>query len=144
MNDFVALSSALLGVSSEKLAPQPDYVNVKAEVYAAAQRHDAQALGALLQLYDAHRTQAAASVADAALLGSGAALAAFARSVMLAWLLGSWYDPDALERVAAGEAAAIPSAVISAGCYKESWAWKIGQTKAIGTSTEGFGYWASP
>jgi hypothetical protein len=74
----------------------------------------------------------------------GSGVRFLAQAVMLAWLLGSWYEPAELQRAAAQASPGfIPSVVISANAYRESWAWKIAQTKAMGTTTAGFGYWAS-
>jgi len=144
MRDFVVLSSALLGIAAAKLAPDPDPANTKADCFAAAQQHDAQKLAELLAIVDANRTRTPAEIADVTLNGSGQESSFFAKAVMLAWLLGSWYDPALLARAAAsGSDAPIPSTVISANAYREAWAWKIAQTKAMGTSNQGFGYWTS-
>jgi hypothetical protein len=143
MNDFVALSSALLGIDAAKLAPDPDVGNMKAEVFAAAQQHDAQKLGTLLEIFDANRDGSPSGIADAVLERSHTSF--FAKAIMLAWLLGSWYDPDDLaQTVAKNSTGPIASRVISANAYRESWAWKIAQTKPMGTSDQAFGYWSKP
>lgn len=147
MSDFVALSSALLGVAAAKLAPDPDYGDMKSECFGAAQRSDPQRLATLLQAY-AQRPASASPEATAAWMlddRRDPEVAFFARAVMLAWLLGSWYDPAALASASAsGGGPPIASAVISANAYRESWAWKIGQSKPMGTSTQGFGSWSAP
>lgn len=144
MRDFVLLSSALLGIAPAKLAPDADSVDQKSACFAAAAQHDARGLARMLQIYRAHASEAPATIADVVLTRSGSDVAFFAKSVMLAWLLGSWYDPALLQKAMSGGASGpIDAAVISANAYRESWAWKIGQSKAMGTSSQGFGYWSS-
>jgi Membrane bound FAD containing D-sorbitol dehydrogenase len=145
MSDFVALSSALLGIEAAKLAPDPDPGNMKTEVFAAAQGQDAQALGTLLGILDANRAKSPPEIAEAMLERSGPEMAFFAKAIMLGWLLGNWYDPAALAQVVTKNLPGpIASRVISANAYRESWAWKIAQTKPMGTSDQAFGYWSKP
>jgi hypothetical protein len=140
--DFVALSSVLLGIDANKLG---DPAGANAEIFAAAQKHDEALLGQLLQIYRAHASESPESVAGVVSSGSGAAIGFFAKAIMLAWLLGSWYDPASLQKaVAQGSGGSLAATIISANAYREAWAWKIGQTKAMGTTVAGFGYWASP
>jgi hypothetical protein len=142
--DFVALSSALTGVASAKLAAEGDTNDVAGEILAAAQKGGGDAFGSMLQAYRAHRSESETGVCDAVLNGSGAAVGFLAKSVMLAWLLGSWYDPVALQRASAEPSPGfVASTVISANAYRNAWAWRIAQTKAMGTTTAGFGHWAS-
>jgi len=142
--DFVALSSALLGIDALKLAADPAPGGVKSEILALARGHDERLFATLLQTYRDRAHEGAASAASAVLTGAGAEVGFLAKSIMLAWLLGSWYDPAALRTAAQTSAGFVASSVISADAYRESWAWKIGQTKPMGTTTAGFGYWASP
>jgi hypothetical protein len=145
MHDFVAVSSALLGIDAGKLSPEPDVTGMKADCFAAAQRSDPQRLAELLQVFHDRAMQPPAAIADAVLNRSGPELSYFAKSVMLAWLLGSWYDPAALQKaVADGTHGPIASSVISPNAYQQSWTWKIAQTKPMGTSSEAPGYWALP
>jgi hypothetical protein len=131
--DFIALSSALIGVSVEKLAAGNGPGGVASEIEAIARKSHEQAFVQLLQAYRAHAHEPAQQIADAVLLRSGADAGFLAKSVMLAWLLGSWYEPPNFET----------STVISANAYRQSWAWKIAQTKPMGTTTTGFGRWAT-
>jgi hypothetical protein len=143
-NDFVALSSALLGVAAMKLAPDDDSLGIASEILAIARGNDERLFMQLLQAYRAHANEPGETVADAVLNRSGAGIGFLAKSVMLAWLLGSWYEPARLQSAAAQAAPGfLESKVISANAYREAWAWKIAQTKAMGTTTAGFGYWAS-
>jgi hypothetical protein len=144
LTDFVALSSVLLGVAVANLAPENDSTGVKNDIFAAAKASDERLLAQLLQTYRGASGQSAENVASLVLQRSGSDLGFFAKSVMLAWLLGSWYDPATLQKAAAQVSPGfLPSSVISAGAYREAWAWKIGQTKAMGTTVAGFGYWTS-
>jgi hypothetical protein len=140
--DFVALSSALIGVAASKLAPENEATDVASEILAIARKTDERVFAAMLQAYRAHASDSAQRAAEAVLDGSGTDVRFLAKSVMLAWLLGSWYDPAALQR-AARTPGFLPSTVISANAYREAWAWRIAQTKAMGTTTAGFGHWAS-
>ncbi len=143
-NDFVALSSALLGVAAAKLAPENDSPGVAGEILALARSNDEHLFAQLLQTYRTHANEPSGTIADAVLNQSGADAGFLAKSVMLAWLLGSWYDPAQLQRAAARATPGfLESKVISVDAYREAWAWKIAQTKAMGTTTAGFGYWAS-
>ncbi|HTX58597.1 MAG TPA: sugar dehydrogenase complex small subunit [Verrucomicrobiae bacterium] len=138
MDDFVRLSSSLLGIEGGKLVPDPDPLDVKSQIFGAAQNADASALDALLQTARAHRGDAAA-LARAALDESPPAAARLARSILLAWLLGSWYDPQHLP----GSPGASAGTVLSAQAYKEAWVWRIAQTHAMGASDVGFGSWSN-
>ncbi|HTA40068.1 MAG TPA: hypothetical protein VK760_13375 [Candidatus Acidoferrales bacterium] len=141
--DFVALSSALIGVAAAKLAPENGAGGVAGEIFAIARKTDERAFAAMLQAYRAHASEPPQTAAGAVLDDSGTDVRFLAQSVMLAWLLGSWYEPAALQRAAQAAPGFIPSSVISASAYRDAWAWKIAQTKAMGTTTAGFGHWAS-
>jgi hypothetical protein len=143
-NDFVALSSVLLGIAAVKLAPENDSLGVASEILVFARENDERLLAQLLQAYRAHANEPAETVADVVLNQSGADAGFLAKSIMLAWLLGSWYEPAQLQNAAARATPGfLESKVISANAYREAWAWKIAQAKAMGTTTAGFGYWAS-
>ena len=142
--DFVALSGALIGVDAAKLAPENETDGVAGEILAIARKNDEGVFAAMLQAYRANASKSAQAAADAVLNDSGTEVGFLAKSVMLGWLLGSWYEPAELQRAASQSASGfVSSSVISANAYREAWAWKIAQTKAMGTTTAGFGYWTS-
>ena len=88
------------------------------------------------------------TVATLILDGSGDAMRYLARSLILAWYLGSWYDPADLERAATTPPPRTgtpppPNVVISAAAYTQGWAWRVAQAHPMGYSTFSFGYWSS-
>jgi hypothetical protein len=141
---FVALSSVLLGIDAAKLGLDAGPSGVAAEIFARAQTYDAALLAQLLQTYTDNALKPAGTLARMVLEDSGADAGFLAKAIMLGWLLGSWYDPAHLATAASGDGAAPAGTVISANAYRQSWAWKIAQTKPMGTTTAGFGSWAAP
>jgi hypothetical protein len=66
-----------------------------------------------------------------------------ARSIVLLWYLGSWYDPDQLKKNAApGARAFVVSQVVSAKAYTLGLVWQIAQAHPMGYSNLQFGYWS--
>lgn len=68
-----------------------------------------------------------------------------ARSIVLMWYLGAWYDPDNL-RLLAEQSNPPPEAsnfeVISPKAYTQAWALSVAQAHPMGFSQMQFGYWA--
>jgi hypothetical protein len=68
-----------------------------------------------------------------------------ARSIVLMWYLGAWYDPGNL-RVLAERADPPPKAfkfeVISPTAYTQGWALRVAQAHPMGFSEMQFGYWS--
>ena len=68
-----------------------------------------------------------------------------ARSIVLMWYLGAWYDPDNL-RLLAEQPDPPPTAsnfeVISPKAYTQAWALSVAQAHPMGYSQMQFGYWA--
>jgi len=62
-----------------------------------------------------------------------------ARSIVLMWYLGAWYDPDNLQTPNASN-----FEVISAKAYTQGWALKVAQAHPMGFSEMQFGYWTRP
>jgi hypothetical protein len=139
VEDFTRLSSALLGIDARKLVPDPDPLDVKSQILAEARAADGAALPQLLQIAADRRNETPQSLAEAA-LDSAPAVADLARSIMLAWLLGTWYDPRAF---GAAASAAPSGRVISAAAYRGSWVWRLARTHPMGASDVGFGSWSS-
>lgn len=144
IQDFVSLSSILIGVEADFLAPGLDPTNMKADCFGSAQKSDAAALANVLTIFRAHSADPVATIADLILNKSGDGVSFFAKAIMLSWLLGNWYDPKTLQAVVAGnQHGPIPSKVISPNAYQQSWTWKIAQAHAMGASNQSFGYWAT-
>jgi hypothetical protein len=68
-----------------------------------------------------------------------------ARSIVLMWYLGAWYDPNDLRRASTVEKPIVsPRTIISAKAYTQGWVWKIAQAHPMGFSEMQFGYWGQP
>jgi len=66
-----------------------------------------------------------------------------ARSIVLLWYLGSWYEPRDLEANASpGTRHAISSEVVSAKAYTQGLVWEIAGAHPMGYSNLQFGYWS--
>jgi hypothetical protein len=68
-----------------------------------------------------------------------------ARSIVLMWYLGAWYDPDHLRKLVEHPS---PSPakfeVISPKAYTQGWALRVAQAHPMGFSEMQFGYWSRP
>jgi hypothetical protein len=137
MQNFVNLSALLTGIAADKLAPALDPKNVKQIYYDYIDAQDSAAFQQLLSIYAANAAQPPATIADILFNQSGASICFLARSVMLAWYLGSWYAPADL-------AQGLPTnVVISSIAYTQGWSWNVAQAHPMGYSNFQFGYWAS-
>jgi hypothetical protein len=70
-----------------------------------------------------------------------------ARSIVLMWYLGAWYDPDnlrALAELPQPPAKAEAFDVISPKAYTQAWALRVAQAHPMGFSQMQFGYWTHP
>lgn len=136
MKLFVGLSSALTGIAEKKLAPDRDVLNVKEAYFDQAASQDA--FDALLKLYAAHQTNPNKDeIAKIILEQSGSDIRYLARSLILAWYLGAWYEPSELQK---------PSRptnfkIISPTAYTQGWVWRVAQAHPMGYSEWAFGYW---
>lgn len=137
LQTFVNLSALLTGIAADKLAPSLDPKNVKQIYFDYISQQAGATFQQLLSIYDANATQPPATIADIIFNQSGQDICFLARSVMLAWYLGSWYAPADL---AAGKSTNV---VISAVAYTQGWAWNVAQAHPMGYSNFQFGYWAS-
>ncbi|MDI2076636.1 hypothetical protein [Bradyrhizobium sp. Mp27] len=66
-----------------------------------------------------------------------------ARSIVLMWYLGGWYDPKKLEEDR-GHGPPPDFQVISPEAYTQGWALKIARAHPMGFSQLPFGYWTRP
>jgi hypothetical protein len=146
MDQFVRLSSALCGIDGQKLAPAIDPINIKQTYFDRASKEAPAAFAQILQIAAANPALPPQALADLILTGSGKNIQFLARSIMLAWYLGSWYQPADLEKYASPDPpkAPIDFRVISMYAYTKGWAWSIAQAHPMGFSTMTFGYWSDP
>jgi hypothetical protein len=151
---FVRLSEALTGIAAEKLAApnfdrpvrNSDPVDIKRDYFAwVNQRHPA-LLRRLLQIARDSQKPPAADPAKAIIDKVQAApdTKYLARSIVLMWYLGAWYDPNHLQALEGPNAPPPKSKVISSKAYTQGWVWRVAQTHPMGFSEMQFGYWARP
>ena len=68
-----------------------------------------------------------------------------ARSIVLLWYLGSWYEPGDLKNAAASPESVhgpIKQKVLSAKAYTQGLVWQIVGAHPMGYSNLQFGYWS--
>jgi hypothetical protein len=166
---FILLSSALTGIAEAKLAPGfgpfpnppapldlaklgpgSDPVNVKAEYFRWVNDRHPVAFEKLRRIArenvngtpDRERAIIGKipSGSDTELTQSEIDQKYLARSIVLMWYLGAWYDPDKLQtNPSPGE-----FKVISPKAYTQGWALKVAQAHPMGFSEMQFGYWNRP
>jgi hypothetical protein len=142
LQSFVGLSALLTGIAPGSLAPGLDPKNIKQAYFDYARSQQPATFDQLLAISVANAGAPPASIAHLIFSESGPAVCFLARSVMLMWLLGSWYAPEDLQKAAAtGNPPA--SVVISAAAYTQGWTWNLAQAHPMGYSDLQFGYWAN-
>jgi hypothetical protein len=162
---FVVLSGALTGIAEVKLAPgfrlvllpsstnvdleksEPgsDPVDIKQEYFNWVNKRRPAPFRRLLQfaresLSSSDRAQAIIDKVQAA-----PETKYLARSIVLMWYLGAWYDPDHLRALV--ERPNPPPAkfeVISPKAYTQGWALRVAQAHPMGFSEMQYGYWSRP
>ena len=156
MVSFVLLSAALTGIAEVKLAPgfdpaksEPgsDPVDVKLEYFNWVNKRRPAALKRLLQIAADSQKLPAADRAQAIIDKAQATpdTKYLARSIVLMWYLGAWYDPDNLRALV--ERPNPPPAkfeIISPKAYTQGWALRVAQAHPMGFSEMQFGYWSRP
>jgi hypothetical protein len=134
---FVALSVALTGITSAKLAPPVDPINIKVQYFDVVRRDPR--YPALLEIVRKDPDNGAANVMN------DPKVKFLGRSIILAWYLGAWYDPAMLETYTQpGDHPfpLTPKMVISPAAYTQAWAWRVAQAHPMGYSELHYGYWA--
>ena len=153
---FVMLSAALTGITETKLAPgfdlaksEPgsDPVDVKQEYFNWVNKRRPAVLRRLLQIAADSQKLPAADRAQAIIdkVQATPDMKYLARSIVLMWYLGAWYDPDHLRALV--ERPNPPPAkfeVISPKAYAQGWALRVAQAHPMGFSEMQFGYWSRP
>ena len=162
---FLLLSEALTGVSRHTLAPEfppkekeppeildadpgVDPINIKDDylnfVQQWAEKHDKTgSLPKLLKIAKDNRKSKGTIVP--AVNASDDPTKYLARSIVLMWYLGSWYDPGVLQNVPHSPdllTEPIPSRVVGAKAYTQGLVWLIAGTHPMGYSNLQFGYWS--
>jgi hypothetical protein len=160
---FVLLSAALTGIAEEKLAPNfrrlpsptnidleqsdpgSDPVDVKQEYFNWVNRRGQPAFRRLLQFAKDSRNASDRAQAIIDKVQARPDTKYLARSIVLMWYLGAWYDPDHLrELVEHPSPSPAKFEVISPKAYTHGWALRVAQAHPMGFSEMQFGYWSRP
>jgi hypothetical protein len=155
---FLLLSEALTGVNRQTLAPEfsadkneilnsdpgIDPINVKNTYFDWTKTHAAPSLFAkLLQIAKDNRLSQDNIIAK--VNASDDDTKFLARSIVLLWYVGSWYEPGDLKNAAASPEsvhAPIKQKVLSAKAYTQGLVWQIVGAHPMGYSNLQFGYWS--
>jgi Membrane bound FAD containing D-sorbitol dehydrogenase len=138
MTSFIGLSAALTGISDRKLSPGRDPLNVKQAYFDRANKYPE--FERLLKLYEANKDKPNKDEIAKIILDQPD-VRFLARSIILAWYLGAWYEPEVLKKPTAPP---IRFEVISSAAYTSGFVWRVAQTHPMGYSEWAFGYWSDP
>ena len=159
---FVLLSAALTGIAEEKLAPNfrrlpsptnidleqsdpgSDPVNVKQEYFDWVNKRSQPTFRRMLQFAKDSRNASDRAQAIIDKVQARPDTKYLARSIVLMWYLGAWYDPDHLQKLELPNPPPIKFKVISPKAYTQGWVWRVAQTHPMGFSEMQFGYWSRP
>src|SRR6516225_7694081 len=148
MTAFVQLSAALTGIHFSKLGPFVDPVDIKRDYFNWVNEREPAAFENLLRIAKENAGGPPDPVQpilpkvpagdDATLTPSEIEAKYLARSIVLMWYLGAWYDPHKLRM---SDASPFDFKVISPKAYTQAWALRVGQAHPMGFSEMQFGYW---
>jgi hypothetical protein len=155
MVTFVQLSAALTGIADVKLAtrffnapvPNSDPVDIKGVYFDWVNKRRPAVFRRLLQIAREAQKLPEAGRADAIIeqVTATSETKYLARSIVLMWYLGAWYDPGDLQKAAElPNHPSPPFKVISSKAYTQAWALRVAQAHPMGFSEMQFGYWARP
>jgi hypothetical protein len=143
---FVNLSAALTGLPTALLMPNVDPVDLKRHYLEVikAQPGIQQSYENLLKLVPANVTDPG-TIRDAITKAgkSDDGVKYLARSIVLLWYLGAWYEPSKLKDYEASqELKDQPTpAIPSSKAYTHGLVWRVAQAHPMGYSDMQFGYW---
>jgi hypothetical protein len=155
---FLLLSEALTGVNRQTLAPEftsdpneilhsdpgVDPINIKNTYFDWITVHvPASSFEQLLQIAKDNRKLPGSIIPK--VNDSDDSTKFLARSVVLLWYLGSWYEPADLKKFHDSPqllTGPIPSQVVSAAAYTQGLVWLIAGAHPMGYSNLQFGYWS--
>jgi hypothetical protein len=159
MDAFLKLSAALTGIAVKMLAPDTDSLGMR-QVYfdfLARSKDRAAGLAALLQVAKSVNLPIPADPTLGGIIQQGdvdnlaQAIAAkgddakyFARSIVLMWYFGAWYEPKVLQTLATAPDPSkvfVGHTIVSAKAYTQGWLWRVAQAHPMGYSDMQFGYW---
>jgi hypothetical protein len=155
MEAFVKLSAALTGIAAKLLAPDTDSIEIKRDYFNLVNVKQPAAFALLLQITKASGLQIPTGQGNDSIIKQvdvdklvqaietkGDATKYLARSIVLMWYLGSWYEPDHLKQLAGPTPPPfVTHTVISSKAYTQGWLWRVAQAHPMGYSDMQFGYW---
>jgi hypothetical protein len=133
---FVKVSAALTGVDAGNLAPPIDPIQIKRTYFKQAKSDPA--FESLMQIVRADPTNPADAAAHI-MSSADPKVKYLGRSIILAWYLGVWYPPSALQHPAYPVR---PLMVLSPTAYTQAWAYRVARAHPMGYSELRFGYWS--
>jgi hypothetical protein len=155
LETFLNLSAALTGIAKKMLAPDTDSLGIGKAYFDFVDAKKLPAFATLLQVTkDANPQVPAANpgiIAQAdvdklvhAIEAKGDDAKYLARSIVLMWYLGAWYEPGDLKAVTQDPKRLFGYTVISPRAYTQGWLWRVAQAHPMGYSDMQFGYWTRP
>jgi len=153
MMAFLLLSEALTGVDKQLLAPEfdpktndpgTDPINIKNDYFRWINGKDStSSFTTLLKFVKDNPKSSQSDIIK--FVNSGTDDIKFlARSIILLWYLGSWYDPkiELPKQATAAKPDRISSEVVSPKAYTQGLVWQIAGAHPMGYSNLQFGYWS--
>ena len=158
MMAFLLLSEALTGVDKLVLAPELklnkddvlsstpgiDPINIKNDYFRWISLKDVTpSFATLLKFVKDNPKSSPSEIIDFVNAGNDD-VEFLARSIILLWYLGSWYDPKDLQTQAKADKPAriFTSEVVSPKAYTQGLVWQIAGAHPMGYSNLQFGYWS--
>lgn len=151
MMAFVLLSEALTGVDKHILAPEfsgsdtgTDPINIKNDYFKWISAKDK--TSSFVKLLGFAKVNSTSHAILVSVRKGDENVQFLARSIVLLWYLGTWYDPGALKDQAHSTTPApLPpeaSEVVSPKAYTQGLVWRIAGAHPMGYSNMQFGYWS--
>jgi hypothetical protein len=145
MMAFLVLSEALTGVPRLLLAPElsgsdpgTDPINIKNDYFRWIVAKDTTSSFVAMLAFAKKNPAPSAQDIIKFVSTSNDDIKFLARSIVLLWYLGSWYEPKDLQ----AKPPPVPSEVVSAKAYTQGLVWQIAGAHPMGYSNLQFGYWS--
>jgi hypothetical protein len=158
MMAFLLLSEALTGVDRLLLAPElepnkddilsskpgTDPINIKNDYFRWINAKDkTSSFAAMLKFVKDNPKSLQRDIVTFVNTNKDDNIKFLARSIVLLWYLGSWYEPkDLKDQATSANPARISSEVVSPKAYTQGFVWQIAGAHPMGYSNLQFGYWS--
>jgi hypothetical protein len=151
MMAFLLLSEALTGVNRQLLAPELDKddpgidpINIKNDYFRWINAKDeTSSFAVMLKFVKDNPKSLPGDIVAFVNTTKDDNIKFLARSIILLWYLGSWYEPKDLKiQAASANPARISSEVVSPKAYTQGFVWQIAGAHPMGYSNLQFGYWS--